>query len=246
MLRLNVIQPSTSPWSSPVHLVKKKTGKWRFTIDYRLVNKRTKPVFFPLPNLHNFTANIDGCIVFSALDLKNAFWQLPVRVSDRKFTGFCTPRGNFEFLSMPFGLTFANSSFQHFINNVLRNLFNCCFQYIDDILVFTKTPQEHKRHLLEITHRLNTYGLTLNMEKSIIGVNNIDFLGYNLSSKGIAPLQDKISAVLDFPKPSRVKALGRFLGMVNFQRKFIPNASEIMQPLNDFLKKSKKNDSVIA
>ena len=154
MLRLNVIQPSTSQWSSPVHLVKKKTGKWRFAIDYRLVNKRTKPISYSLPNLHDFTANIDGCTVFSALDLKNAFWQLPVRLSDIKFTGFYIRRGNFKFLKMPLnGVTLASSSFQHFINIVLRNLPSCCFLCIYDIFFFSKTPQEYKHHVLtDSTH----------------------------------------------------------------------------------------------
>ena len=132
--------------------------------------------------------NIDGCAGCSALDLKNTFLQLSVRASDRKFTRFCTSFGNFEFLKIPFGLTFASSSFLYFINNVLRNLSICCFPYIDNILDWSNRPEEHERHLHEITHRLSTYDLTLNVDKSTIGGHNIDFLEYNLSPKGIAPL----------------------------------------------------------
>ena len=214
LLRLNIIRSSTSPWASPVHLVKKKDDSYRLVIDYRAINQKTAKMNYPLPRLQDFTAYVNGCTVFSCLDLKSAFWQLDVRATDRNYTAFCTHRGNFEFNKMPFGLTYASSSFQHFINNVLIGTDSYCFAFVDDIFIFSKTLNAHKRHLHDIANRLNAYGLTLNIKKCILGVNKIDVLGYRLSADGILPLPDKISAIKNFPQPTTIKELRRFLGLI--------------------------------
>ena len=242
LLRLNIIRSSTSPWASPVHLVKKKDDSYRLVIDYRAINQKTAKMNYPLPRLQDFTAYVNGCTVFSCLDLKSAFWQLDVRATDRKYTAFCTHRGNFEFNRMPFGLTYASSSFQHFINNVLIGTDSYCFAFVDDIFIFSKTLNAHKRHLHDIANRLNAYGLTLNIKKCILGVNKIDVLGYRLSADGILPLPDKISAIKNFPQPTTIKELRRFLGLIAYQRRFIKNAAFILDPLNFFLKGRVKNN----
>ena len=242
LLRLNIIRSSTSPWASPVHLVKKKDDSYRLVIDYRAINQKTAKMNYPLPRLQDFTAYVNGCTVFSCLDLKSAFWQLDVRATDRKYTAFCTHRGNFEFNKMPFGLTYASSSFQHFINNVLIGTDSYCFAFVDDIFIFSKTLNAHKRHLHDIANRLNAYGLTLNIKKCILGVNKIDVLGYRLSADGILPLPDKISAIKNFPQPTTIKELRRFLGLIAYQCRFIKNAAFILDPLNFFLKGRVKNN----
>ena len=135
MLRLNIIRSSTSPWANPVHLVKKEDDSYRLVIDYRAVNKRTKAMNYPLPRLQDFIANVYGSTVFTCLDLKSAFWQLDVKASDKEFTAFCTHRGTFEFNKRPFGLTYASSSFQHFINNALAGTESYCFAFVDDIFI---------------------------------------------------------------------------------------------------------------
>ena len=121
MLRLKVIRSSTSPWASPVHLVKKKDDSYRLVIDYRAVNRQTNKMNYPLPMIQDFTANVLGCTAFRCLDLKSAFWQLDVKPSERKYTCFATHRGKFEFNKLSFDLTYASSSLQHFINHVLQH-----------------------------------------------------------------------------------------------------------------------------
>ena len=246
MLEKKIIKSSTSPWASPVHLVKKKDDSYRLVIDYRFLNNQTRRMNYPLPRIQDFTAHVHGCNIFSSLDLKSAFWQLDVRPSDRKYTCFSTHRGNFEFNKMPFGLTYASSSFQQFINHVLQHTESFCFAFIDDLFIFSPDLASHKRHLLEIANRLNAYGLTLNMSKTSLGLSEIEVLGYHLSANGILPLQDKVAAIKKFPKPKSVKSLRRFLGMVTYQRRFIKNAAELLQPLNDLLHgKVQNNDPVM-
>ena len=138
MLAIKIIRPSTSPWASPVHLVKKKSGSYRFVIDYRALNKQTRKMNYPLPRIQDFTAHVHGCTIFSCLDLKSAFWQLDVKPGSRKFTCFATHRGNFEFNKMPFGLTYASSSFQHFINHVLQGTEAHCFSFVDNVFIFSQ------------------------------------------------------------------------------------------------------------
>ena len=245
MLRLNIIRSSTSPWASPVHLVKKKDDSYRLVIDYRAINKNTRKMNYPLPRIQDFTANVHGCTIFSCLDLKSAFWQLDVKAGDRKYTCFSTHRGNFEFNKMPFGLTYASSSFQHFINHVLRGTESFCFSFIDDIFIFSQDLKQHKAHLLDIANRLDAYGLTLNMSKTSLAQSEIEVLGYQLSPKGILPLQNKVTAIEKFPLPTTVKSLRQFLGMVTYQRRFLKNAAGLLQPLNDLLQGKVRNTDLI-
>ena len=245
MLDMKIIRPSTSPWASPVHFVKKKNDTLRMVIDYRALNKQTRKMNYPLPRIQDFTANVHGCTVFSCLDLKSAFWQLDVKPGSRKYTCFTTHRGSFEFNKMPFGLTYASSSFQHFINHVLQGTESFCFSFVDDIFIFSPDLSSHKSHLLEIANRLNAFGLTLNMSKTVLGKSEIEVLGYHLSADGISPLNDKIDAIKKFPRPTTVKSLRQFLGMVTYQRRFILDAAQILKPLNDLLQGKPKNNDPI-
>ena len=245
MLEKKIISPTSSPWASPVHLVKKKSGSFRLVHDYRVINSRCKKQNYPSPRLIGFTQNIHGATVFSSLDLKSAFWQLDVRPKDRQFTGFCTHRGNFMYNKLAQGLTYASGSFQRFINHVLNSTEDFCFAYIDDIIVYSKNDHQHKQHLLQIAHRLNSYGLTLNMSKCILGVSELDVLGYKLTFDGITASNEKIAAVKNFPEPKTIKELRQFLGLVNYQRRFIKNAAEILGPLQEYLKGKAKNDTKI-
>ena len=245
MLAVKIIRPYTSPWASPVHLVKKKSGSYRLVIDYRALNKQTRKMNYPLPRIQDFTAHVHGCTIFSCLDLKSAFWQLDVKPGSRKFTCFATHRGNFEFNKMPFGLTYASSSFQHFINHVLQGTEAYCFSFVDDIFIFSTDLSTHKHHLLDIANRLNAYGLTLNMQKSVLGKAEIEILGYHLSANGIKPLNEKIIAIQKFPRPTTIKSLRQFLGMITYQRCFIPNAAQLLRPLNDLLLGKRRNSETV-
>ena len=150
MLEKNIISPTSSPWASPVQLVKKKNDSFLLVDDYILINKHCKKQNYPLPRLTDFTQQIHGATIFSSLDLKSGFWELDVRPTDRQFTAFSTHRGNDLYNKLPQGWTYASSNFQRFINHVLQNTGTFCFAYIDDIIIFSKNELEHKKHLLEI------------------------------------------------------------------------------------------------
>ena len=174
---------------------------------------------YPLPRIQDFAANVHGCTIFSSLDLKSAFWQLDVKPSDRKYTCFLTYRGNFKFNKMPVGLTYASSSFQHFLNHVLQETKSFCFSFIDVIFIFSEDEQQHKAHFLDIASRLDAYGLALNMSKTSLGQSKIEVLGYQLSPEGFFPLQNKVSAIEKFPLPATVKLLRQL-------KRFLKNVSK--------------------
>jgi len=245
MLTKNIIKSSCSPWASPVHLLKKKNGSFRLVHDYRIVNSRTKKQSYSLPRISDLTQQIRGATIFSSLDLKNAFWQLDVKPSDRKFTAFCTNRGNFKYNKLPQGLTYASHSFQKFINHVMRGTESFCFCYVDNLIVFSSDEYEHKTHLHDIVNRLNAYSLQLNLSKCLLGVTELNALGYTLSAQGITASRDKINAVLQLPEPTTIKELRQVLGLINYQRHFIPNAAGIMAPLTAYLKGHVTNSMAI-
>lgn len=234
MVRTGVARPSKSPWASPLHLVPKPNGEWRPCGDYRALNARTIPDKYPLRNIEDFTYTLSGCSIFSKIDLVKAFNQINVSEEDIEKTAVITPFGLFEFPKMAFGLCNAAQTFQRFVDEVTRGL-SFVFPYIDDILVASKDETEHMQHLRVLFRRLEDFGLVINQNKSEFGLSEIDFLGYRVSSSGITPLPQKVAAVMEFSRPTTVKQLRRFLGIINFYRKFIPNAASLQAPLHDCL-----------
>ncbi|UYV66004.1 hypothetical protein LAZ67_3006141 [Cordylochernes scorpioides] len=241
MLNNGIIRPSNSPWASPLHLVSKKDESLRPCGDYRRLNAVTLPDRYPIPRLDDFHHILKGTRVYSKIDLCKAFYQIPIAEEDKPKTAIITPFGLFEFNVMSFGLRNATATFQRFMHEVLRNL-DFAFVYLDDILVASKTEEEHYSHLETLFSRLNSYGLRINLSKSKFLVQEIDFLGYLITSHGVKPLPTKVKAILEYKKPKTVHELRIFLGMLNFYRTFLNNAAETQAILHEYLRGAKKKD----
>lgn len=245
LLSDEIVRPSRSEWSSPLHMVPKKDNSWRPTGDYRALNKVTKRDMYPLPFLNNFANVLHGCEVFSAIDLQHAYYQIPIHPSHIHKTAITTPFGAFEYLQMNFGLAGASQTFQRFINKVLWDVKVCTkdgtmrpirtFAYVDDILIASSSAEQHEEDLHAVCKRLNEYGLKINSAKSKWGVERLDFLGHQVSREGIQPLPEKVQAIANYTRPEKAKGLRRFLGILNFYRRFLPHAMTYLSPLYDLI-----------
>ncbi|KAF6202652.1 hypothetical protein GE061_003051 [Apolygus lucorum] len=239
---MGVIRPSKSPWSSPLHIVTKPDGSIRPCGDYRQLNSRTVPDKYSVPNLRDCNTLLEGTTIYSTLDITKAFHHIPIAPEDVPKTAVITPFGLFEYTRMGFGLRNAAQSFQRFMDHLLRGM-NFVFIYIDDILIASRDEQEHEVHLQTVLDKLASHGLQLNIDKCVLGQPSVTFLGHTISKDGIQPLTSKVQQIKDYPKPTNVSQLRRYLGMINFYRRGIKNIAKVQRPLNQFLHNSKKNDT---
>lgn len=234
-------RPSKSDWASPLHPVPKQEGSWRMTGDYRALNAVTKNDRYPVPNILDFNTLMAGKRIFSKVDIVRAYYQIPMREEDIPKTAVITPFGLFEFLCMPYGLKTAPSTFQRFMDELLRP-FPFAYAYLDDICIASETVEENYRHVQAVMQCIYDAGLTINAAKSEFFQEEIDFLGYTVSKEGIRPRAQKIRAILEFPLPKDKTQLRRFLGMTNFYRRCIPQAAAAQAVLFDLTKGAKKKD----
>jgi hypothetical protein len=186
MLREGTARRSESSWSSALHIVPKKDKGWRPFCDYRALNARSISDSFPVRHIHDDSHDLSGCC-FSKIDLVRAYNQIPVHPGDIQKTAITTPFGLFKFPFMSFGLRNAAQTFQRFIDGILRGL-DFYFAYIDDILVFSRSHEDHERHLRAIFGRLQMYGILINPAKCVFRASEVTFLGYKMSSEGSRPL----------------------------------------------------------
>ncbi|GFW63176.1 hypothetical protein TNCV_581161 [Trichonephila clavipes] len=243
LLAQGIIRSSKSPWSSPLHVVPKSDSTVRHVGDYRQLNSVTEFDSYPMPYLNDFDHALHGKRIFSKIDIFKAFHQIPIAECDIPKTAVTTPWGLYEYTHLCFGLVNAPQTFMRFMHEVLRGL-PFCFVYLDDILCYSENAEEHRSHLRTIFQRLSSYGLKLNISKCVFGVTELIFLGHLITPDGIKPLPVKVQAVLDYKQPETVGSLRKYLGLLNFYRRFLPKAAEQQYLLSEFLKGSKgKKDS---
>ena len=232
-----IIEPSTSPFGSNVLFVKKKNGDLRMCVDYRMLNQQTVKDSYPLPNIDELLDQLSGAKYFTALDLNSGYHQIPVAKKDRHKTAFRTRYGSYQFRVMPFGLTNAPATFQSWMNEMLKpHMDTFVVVFLDDILIFSKTKEEHKEHVRVVLDCLKKNKVYLNMKKCEFFRQSTKFLGFVVTSEGIKPDQRLVEKIATFPRPANKRQIRSFLGAVGFYRRFIKDFAKIALPLTALTK----------
>lgn len=214
MLETDIIRESRSPYCSPIVLVKKPDGSWRFCVDYRQLNKFTIKDKYPLPRIDDTVDNLRNAKFFSKIDLKSGFWHIPIRESDKYLTAFKTHNGLYEWNKMPFGLVNAPSTFQRTMNNILNKLgWQFSMVYLDDIIIYSSSFDEHIEHVTKVLRELLENKQNLNIKKSEFFCNKINYLGYIIEKDNIKVCEEKINCVRFYPRPANAKKLQQFIGL---------------------------------
>ena len=237
MLDLGAIRPSNSPWASAIVLVRKKDGRLRFCIDLRRLNNRTVKNAYSLPKIESILDSLIGAQIFSTLDLKAGYWQVEMAEECKAYTAFtCGPLGFYECDTMPFGATNAPATFQRLMHDCLGDLnMNWCIVYLDDIIIFSDTKEEHLKRLEAVFQKLFAAGLKLKPSKCFFFREEIEYLGHVVSGKGIATNPKKVEAVAKWPTPKTVYDVRSFLGFVGYYRRFIKDFSKIAKPIREVI-----------
>ena len=239
MLTNGIIEPSFSNWSSPCILVPKADKTYRFCSDFRKVNSVTKTDSFPIPRVDDCIDRVGRAKFVTKLDLLKGYWQVPLTERAKDISAFVTPDALYNYTVMPFGMKNSAATFQRMINGLISGLPNCA-AYIDDIVIYSDTWEEHFDLLSKLFQRLARANLTVNLPKSDFVKANVTFLGHVVGSGRVCPVTAKVETILSFPEPQNKRQLMRFLGMVGYYRKFCKNFATIAAPLTNLLKKAVK------
>ena len=241
MLQQGVIEPASSPWASNVVLVRKKDGTFRCCIDYRQLNNVTTKDAYPLPRIDSCLDAMAEAQWFSTIDLRSSYHQVGVAPEDRDKTSFICPRGMYRFRTMPFGLCNAGATFQRLMDIVMSGLnLEICLVYLDDIVVYAKTPEQHLQRLATVLSRLSDAGLKLKPEKCRFFRKSVQFLGHVISHEGIGTDPEKIKAVVEWPRPTSATEVRSFIGLAGYYRRFVRDFAKIASPLHALVRNDSK------
>ena len=228
----DIIEPSDSPYNCRVLPIRKPDGSLRLCMDYRELNKNTVPDRFPMTNLTDSLYSLHGSCYFTTLDLVRGYYQLSVEPESREYTAFSTSRGHWQYKRMPFGLKNAPAAFQRTMQNILRDFSRSkVIVYLDDILIIEKDYKKHKKLVRQVLNTLLRHGIKIRLDKCHWFQREVEFLGHLVSENGIKKHPKYIEKIKNFPRPTNVKELRQFMGLVNWQRKFVDRCAEIGQPL---------------
>ncbi|KAL1915188.1 uncharacterized protein VTP21DRAFT_7464 [Calcarisporiella thermophila] len=222
------VRPSKSPWAAPLNPVKKADEATRMAVDYRRLNEVTKKDRYPLPNPQDYFSHLRGAKVFSTIDLASGFWQIELEEADKEKTAFTSPLGLYEFNVMPFGLTNDPATFQRMIDAVCTGMkWNFCMPYMDDLLVFSATVEEHIKHLTRVFEALVSGGLKLKRSKCKFFRKEVKYLGHVIGENGISTDPEKTKAITEFLEPTNLTEVRRSYGLLSYYRRFIRNFSQL-------------------
>ena len=236
MQAAGIIEPSRSEWAFPIVVVKKKDGKVRICIDYRKLNAVTHGDAYPMPRIEDILDDLGQAKFITTLDLAKGYWQVPVLESDREKTAFISPLGLFQFRMMPFGLSGAPATFQRLMDQVIRGL-PFANAYLDDLVIFSNTWEEHLAHLRRVLERLMAANLTIKMKKCQFGMQECTYLGHTIGNGTTRPEQKKVETIVNYPVPKTKSAVRTYLGLTGYYQKFIPNYASVAKPLTDLTRK---------
>lgn len=244
LLERKLIEESYSPFAAPVTLAYKRDEhkKSRLCIDFRDLNEIIVPQSQPFPLIEDLVIKTRNCKYFSKLDINSAFWSIPLRIEDRRKTGFVTQEGHFQWTCLPFGLKTAPAIFQRIFTNIIRKhkLSTFTVNYIDDILIFSKSFEEHISHLSQLLEAIMKEGFRLKLSKCTFALDSVQYLGHIIQHNSISPIKDNLISIQNFPVPKNQKNVRQFLGKINFYNEYIPKISLILEPLHNLLRKGQK------
>lgn len=239
MLQEGIIEHSKSPWSSPIVLVKKSSGRFRFCIDFRKVNEVSEKDAYPLPQINSILDKLRDARYITTLDLAQGYWQVPLEKESKQVTAFTVPgKGHYHFKVMPFGLHSAGATFQRLMDKIIGpRLEPYAFAYLDDLVIVSKTFNEHLEILRTVFDKLREAGLKLNPDKCQFCRRELKYLGHIINEDGIQTDPEKVETIRQFPRPENVKTLRSFLGLASWYRKFVQGFSKTVVPLTKLLRK---------